>query len=217
MTRVAALAVAVVVTALAAPAGARGRTRVEGVIGGAVGVTIPAGDSEYTRFADPTVKFSIRGGAHIFLTERFALAPVGILDLSPMNNDVSTFRPTGIAGVKPLYGRFRFLAGIHFLVAFKFGAFYVGPAFGIDGITGTEQAHINNNNVGDPVSRSTVAFTLQPETGVMFYPAKRLYVGFHFAVPIAVAHGFGRSSLDPFPNNFHAVDVDLLATIGARL
>lgn len=215
LARAALVAAAVGATGVVpATAEAAGLASVRGVVEADLGASIPAADSSYKKFADPTFKFSLRGGAELWLDARtarhFGVMPEAQIDLIPVKTSDGTYR--GLIGIDTPFGRFRFLFGFRALYDFGIGAAYVRFALGADYLTGTEQASFGTFTAR--TSFSSTAFTLEPGMGVHFrflrYGIAGAYVGF----PVAF-HDFGRTDAGGV-RSFTAVDVDLLATLGAR-
>ena len=208
MSRVLAL---VMLLASAAPAGAD-KLKWNGLFDAAVGVSIPVGDSNYNRFADPTFKLSLRGGAEIWLTNRFAVAPELALDFIPVKTDDGTFRPAG-AGIDTSFFRFRVLAGARLLWNLGICALFARFGIGLDYITGSERASILGLNIN--LNLSSTAFTLEPGVGVQFHFLKYGIAGGTLGFPVAF-HNFNKN--DAANNSaFTAVDLDILAFAGARI
>ena len=59
--------------------------RIEGLVDANIGVSIPVGDSNWNKFADPTFKLSLVGGAELWLNRRFGVAPYLQLDFIPVS------------------------------------------------------------------------------------------------------------------------------------
>ncbi len=203
---------------LAAPASAK-QLKVVGIAEGALGVSIPAADSDYRRFASPTFKLSLRGGAELWLSDLIGVAPDLQIDLIPVKTNDATYR-SGNFGVDTPFFRARFLFGARLLIAlsrrFPLDAFF-RFAIGADYLTGSETASFNVGPIrgGGTINLSSTAFTLEPGFGLQFrflrYGAAGVYAGF----PVAF-HDFGRADAGNV-RSFTAVDVDLLGFIGARI
>jgi len=184
---------------------------------GALGVSVPAGDSTYRNFASATFKFSLRGGVELWLFKKFGFAPEAQVDLIPVKTNDATYRNTVINGttygVDTPYGRYRFLVGGRFLFDFGIGAAYARFLVGADYLTGSESGTVGPITVRE--NFSSTAFTLQPGVGVQFRFLKYMTAGASFDLPVAF-HDFGRADAANI-RSFTAIDVDLLGTIGFRI
>lgn len=179
----------------------------------AIGVSAPVADSNYTTFADPTFKFSLRTGAELWLTHLIGVAPELTIDLFPVKTDDYTYRR--IVGIDTPFARFRALAGARLLIAFPkdIGAFFARFGLGLDYLWGSEQG-----NVGPVLLRanfSSTAFTLEPGFGAQFRVTRWGVVGATLGFPVAF-HDFGRADAANI-RSFTAVDADFLVFFGLRL
>jgi hypothetical protein len=214
MTRAASLLIMMML--LAAPVARADKLVMHGYGEGALGVSIPAGDSDYRNFASATFKFSLRGGLELWLFKRFGFAPEAQLDLFPVKTNDGTYRTVvngTTIGVDTPFARYRFLIGGRFLFDFGIGAAYARFLVGADYLTGSEQASLGGFTIR--TGFSSTAFTLQPGVGVQFRFLRFMTAGASFDLPVAF-HDFGRRDAGGI-QSFTAIDVDLLATIGFRI
>jgi hypothetical protein len=214
----AALVLSAALALSAAPARAEvtaGHLKIGFLVDVGTGVALPVSDSDYKNLADPSFKFALRAGVVLYLHPKFGFAPELEFDWIPINSNDKTFDSN--PGVDARFHRVRFLAGGRFIVPFGIGSFYARLALGVDHITGNVKISypipIIGGTVGTNVSLSSTAFTIEPGLGVQFNVVKHLVLGFFLGFPIAPNHDFGSGNSS---HPFTAVDVDLLAIVGAR-
>jgi hypothetical protein len=176
------------------------------------GISIPLGDGNYRKFADPSYKLGIRAGAIFYIGNKFGVAPEGEFDYIPVNTNDGTYQNNGLDAI---FNRVRFLAGARFIVPFGIGSFYARAMIGVDYITGSIGVIVLGNRIS--TGYSSTAFTFEPGVGVQFNVYKHLVVGLTTGFPIA-AHDTGNNHPLPGLNNsaFTAVDIDFLAVFGVR-
>jgi hypothetical protein len=174
------------------------------------GISIPIGDGNYKRFADPSYKLGVRLGAVFYINRRLGVAPEGEFDFIPVNTNDATYQNNSLDA---RFYRVRGLVGGRVIVPFGIGSFYARVALGIDYLTGT----IGITGINFTTGYSSTAFTFEPGFGVQFNVHKHLVVGLTTGFPIA-AHDTGNKPLVNLTNNsFTAVDIDFLAVLGVRL
>jgi hypothetical protein len=174
------------------------------------GISIPIGDGDYKRFADPSYKIGVRLGAVFYISRNLGVAPEGEFDFIPVNTNDATYQNNGLDA---RFYRVRFLAGGRVIVPFGIGSFYARVALGVDYLTGS----IGITGLNFSTGYSSTAFTFEPGFGVQFNVYKHLVVGLTTGFPIA-AHDTGNKPLVNLTNNsFTAVDIDFLAVLGVRL
>jgi hypothetical protein len=201
-----------------APAARAERLEIHGYGEGALGVTIPVSDGNWKNFADPTFKFSLRGGVELDLLKKdkfgFGFAPEAQIDLIPINANGNTFRNIGQITINASFGDYRFLIGGRFLFDFGIGAAYARFLVGADYLTGSETAAVGQ--FAGTANYSSTAFTLQPGVGVQFRFLKYGIAGVSLDVPVAF-HQFGRNEPATGGGSFNAISFDILGTIGFRI
>lgn len=180
----------------------------------ASGVAIPIADDNYTKFADPSFKLSLRAGVIFYITRNFGVAPELQFDYIPVNTDDGTFRKTIDVDAKA--NRIRALAAGRFIIPFGIGSVYFRLGLGVDYITASYT--VSGAGLSTSTSRNSTAFTIEPGLGVQFNIAPHIVVGLYAGFPIAPSHDVAVTigGVDLVPGRFTATDLDLLATIGFR-
>ena len=191
----------------------------------APGVSIPVSDGNYKNFADPSFKFSLRGGVELWLFKRIGFAPEAQIDFIAVNTNDGTFQNAHIDfagvrydGINASYGRYRFLIGGRFLFDFGIGAAYARFLVGADYLTGSESETVMTpaGTLNHTEGFSSTAFTLQPGVGVLFRFAKYFQAGMSFDAPVAF-HNFNNRDEYAIGNaSFTSVDIDILGVFGFR-
>jgi hypothetical protein len=153
-----------------------------------VGASIPAADSVFLRYADPTVKIGIHAGWEFALHKYFLIAPELNLDIIPVNTDENSFHANNIH-FNATFTRIRFAVGARLALRFGKAEPFLRLGFGLDHITGNVLPPIGNQR-----NFSSSAFLFKPAFGFQYEIVKYVVLGVELALPVA-GHNFG----DVFP------------------
>ena len=173
------------------------------------GVSIPIGDNDYQRFADPSFKIGLRLGVVLELSRSFSIAPEAEFDFVAVEPDRTDFPSvSGTIGASTSIFDERGLFGARYIFPFALGAFYLRTLIGVDHLGGTST--VNIGGLSGSSSFDSTAFALEPGAGIEFNIVRHLVIGFSTGFPIAFHHLSQNRS-------FTAANIDLLATVGLRL
>ena len=162
---------------------------------GAVGVGVPIGDSGYTYSSLLVLKFGVRGGAELWLTPRFGLAPELAVDGGPVFEQ----HANGVTS-----GKFRVQSGLRFLVGFGRGhAVFLRWVLGAEALVYGPGGRLG-------AGRLNWGFLTEPGVGMQFKVARRMVLGWLIGFPVGL-HTFGT------PDNAIYADFDATAFLGLRL
>ncbi len=134
------------------------------------GLSVPIGDPSWRNTADPSFKFSVRTGAELWFSHKFAFAGEVDVDLQPQMLDDGT-----------VAGRVRAMLGFRLVFGFGVGAFFLRHALGVDYIS-TALPRIGR-------VAGTVGLAVEPGLGLQFRFARRGVAGFVMDFPTAFGGG----------------------------
>ena len=192
-----------VLTIAIATTAAAGTAAADGYFEGVVGLAVPVADDDYDNFADESLKFGLRAGGGAGPTALELTGDFTLVNPEYEGNDLLSISAQ----------RYRVLVGARHRVPVGKATLFVRLGAGIDLTHATASGTI----LGVDYESSDTDPGIAGEVGGgMIVPlGGKLYVGGHFAVPLA----FHFDEDDPNQNDdiyfdYTGVDIDLLFTIG---
>lgn len=195
-----AFTIALATTAAATPAAA------DGYAEAVVGLAIPVADDDYDEFADDSLKLGLRAGGGAGPT---------MLELTGDFTFVDPASEGGLLNVDINAQRYRLLVGARHVIPAGKASLFVRVGAGVDVVHASATG--SAFGIAFEVSDTDPGIAAEAGMGITVPIGGKLYVGGHFAVPMAFHFDEDdRSDDTDVFFDYTGVDLDVLFTIGTR-